>query len=194
MEEKVLVQDFQEMFRDIEEILDILWKGFINNKDSNIKEAKKRFYEGVKTRLSFAERLVEKKDKDEVEKKYVTLLLSFQQILLAVENLINRVQSKVESNVLFSKKAVDETKDVYEIIKAIMKDGRDYIITKNSLLKKSVDDNREKLINTITDYEIVHQNRLITGICMPKASYLYIEVMDSMKRLARGVMDFISKM
>jgi len=193
MEENTLIYDFKVMFREIDEILEALLKGFVNHKEASIKDAKKRFYEGLKARSSFAETLVEKKEKDEVEKKYVILLLTLQQILLAIENLINRISTKVESNVLFSQKAVEEIKEIYQIVKSILKDGLDYLITKNLLLKTSVEEKKERLINTISDYEVIHQNRLITGLCMPKASYLYIEIMDSLKRLARGVSDFTSK-
>jgi Na+/phosphate symporter len=45
----------------------------------------------------------------------------------------------------------------------------------------------------IDDFETVHQNRLITGVCMPKASYLYIDMTDSLKRMARELAAFADK-
>ena len=45
----------------------------------------------------------------------------------------------------------------------------------------------------IDDFEIIHQNRLITGVCMPKASYLYIDMTDSLKRMAKELAAFADK-
>jgi Na+/phosphate symporter len=48
-------------------------------------------------------------------------------------------------------------------------------------------------VELIADYDVVHQNRLISGVCMPKASYLYIDITDSLKRISRGLVDLVEK-
>ena len=48
----------------------------------------------------------------------------------------------------------------------------------------------EKVWKLASDFEITHQNRLILGVCMPKASYLYIDITDSLKRIARELSEF----
>jgi Na+/phosphate symporter len=51
----------------------------------------------------------------------------------------------------------------------------------------------EKMFKMIEELALVHQNRLITGICMPQASYLYLDITDSLKRITRGLVDFADK-
>jgi hypothetical protein len=40
---------------------------------------------------------------------------------------------------------------------------------------------------------LIHQQRLIAGVCMPKASYLYIDISESIKRISRGLAEFSEK-
>jgi Na+/phosphate symporter len=51
----------------------------------------------------------------------------------------------------------------------------------------------EKTFKLIDEYAIIHQNRLITGVCVPQASYLYLDIVDSIKRISRGLIDFAEK-
>jgi Na+/phosphate symporter len=52
----------------------------------------------------------------------------------------------------------------------------------------------EDIRKLIDEYEIIHQNRLITGVCMPQASYLYIDMTDSLKRMAKELSVFAEKL
>jgi len=75
----------------------------------------------------------------------------------------------------------------------LMRDVRDYTVTKNPHILSKVNEGKEKIIKTINDFSIVHQNRLITGVCMPKGSYLYLDITDSIKKIARGLAEFAEK-
>ena len=66
-------------------------------------------------------------------------------------------------------------------------------MTKNPLLKAQIQTDMEKVMKMIDDFDTVHQNRLITGVCMPRASYLYIDMTDSLKRMARELAAFADK-
>jgi Na+/phosphate symporter len=72
-------------------------------------------------------------------------------------------------------------------------DVKDYCMTKNPLLKTQIQADMEKVRKMIDDFDTIHQNRLITGVCMPKASYLYIDMTDSLKRMATELAAFADK-
>jgi Na+/phosphate symporter len=101
--------------------------------------------------------------------------------------------TKAEAGILFSDKATKEIKSLLEITYLQCRDSKDYLLTKNPSLKDNVITAKEKLIELVNEYDIVHQNRLIAGVCMPKASYLYIDITHSLKRIARGLADFVEK-
>ena len=170
-----------------------MYKGFFANNSTILKKCLSDFENILIANLPFVEKIVTEKEKDPVEIKYVNQVISLQVIALALDNLIAKMLVKAESATLFSDKATKEIKSLLEITYSQFKDTKDYILTKNPILKQNVLTAKEKLIDLVTDYDVVHQNRLITGICMPKASYLYIDMTSSLKRIARGIADFTEK-
>jgi Na+/phosphate symporter len=193
MEEKELNQRFHNMFEKMTPILEDMKKGFFTQNNTILKESEKRFREILKSALPFAEKLIEEKEKDEVEKRYVNLVLPVQMTALALENLIEKMHIKVESHILFSEKALNEIKELFAVMESLFIDTKDYILTQNPHLKNNIKSGKEKIIRMANEYALVHEQRLITGVCMPKASYLYIDITDSLKRIARGLFDFAEK-
>ena len=193
MEEKDLIQRFYKTFEAIIPILQDVYKGFFANNPVLLKECSSKFEKMHTAVLPFVEKVFAEKEKDPIEKIYVNLVLAFQPIVLAIDSLINKMLVKVESDILFSDKAIKEIKSLLEITYGQCRDTKDYVLTKNPHLKENVLAAKERLAELVAEYDIVHQNRLITGVCMPKASYLYIDFTHSLKRIARGLADFVEK-
>jgi len=193
MEEQELTQRFHGTFDAVLPILENVYRGFFASNSALLKECLSGFEDMLTANLPFVEKIITEKEKDPIEKKYINLILSLQVIALALDNLITKMLVKAESGILFSEKATKEIKSLLDITYSQFKDTKDYVLTKNPHLKQNVLTAKEKLIDLVTDYDVVHQNRLITGICMPKASYLYIDMTSSLKRIARGIADFTEK-
>ena len=193
MDEKELMQRFQDVFETSEPILDELEKGFFSQQARIIQECEKKFGDLLISRVPYVERIIGEKDKSEADMKYVRLLPALQTIALAIENLMYKMESKLVSNILFSEKALSEIKALFRLMREQFRDTKDYIITRNPALQEAVKMQTDKMFKMIEDLAIVHQNRLITGICMPQASYLYLDITDSLKRISRGLADFVYK-
>ena len=193
MEEKEMLLKFHEVFEHTLPVLESTKKGFLAEKETVLKENKAKIKDIIKSRVDFAQAIIEAKDKSEADKKYVSLLPSFQSIALALENLISKMETKVESRILFSEKALSEIKELLDTMLAQFRDAMDYVPTKNPHLKDNVKALREKIARATAEYDSIHQQRLITGICMPKASYLYIDISESIKRISRGLVEFSEK-
>jgi len=145
------------------------------------------------TVLSTSWGLVEDKDKNEAVKRFVIALPHLQRVALALDNLVDKMETKVEANVIFIQKSFDEIKRLMVAVGAEFTDVKDYCMTKNPLLKTQIQADMEKVRKMIDDFDTIHQNRLITGVCMPKASYLYIDMTDSLKRMAKELAAFADK-
>jgi hypothetical protein len=193
MEEKEMLLKFHEIFEYTLPLLENTKKGFFAEKGAVLRENKARIKDVIKSRVDFAQNIIEVKDKSEADKKYIILLPSFQSIALALENLINKMETKVESRILFSDKALSEIRELFGIMLSQYRDTMDYVLTKNPRLKDNVGAAKEKIARTTSEYELIHQQRLITGVCMPRASYLYIDISESIKRIARGLAEFSEK-
>ncbi|MCX5807051.1 MAG: hypothetical protein NT010_13490 [Proteobacteria bacterium] len=193
MEEKEMTQRFYGSFEYMALILEDIKKGFFTQDVNLLKENKKKLKEEIKERATFAKKVVAEEDKDEIQKKYVGLLVSFQDIVLSFDNLINKMKKKVEANIVFTNKALDEIEELFNIMYTQFVDTKDYIATKNQHLRREIKASKEKLIELAEKNNLVHQQRLITGICIPRASYIYIDIIQSLKRISEGLTDFSEK-
>jgi Na+/phosphate symporter len=193
MEEKRLVERFNDEFVKTIPILNNIKKGFLTQNLGIMKENKAQFREMLKSRVASVQKIIEETNKTELQKQYLILIPSFQTIGLALENLISKMETKVELKILFSEKALAEIKELYTILEEQFRNTRDYIATKNPVLKTEIKTGWEKIFKTIDEYAVIHQGRLIAGICVPQASYLYLDIVDSIKRISRGLIDFVEK-
>lgn len=193
MEEKRLNELFNDVFVKTLPILENIKKGFFTQKLDTISENKTKFREMLKMRAISVQKIMEEPNKSDAQKQYLGLIPSFQTIGLALENLISKMETKVELKILFSEKALMEIKELYTILEKQFRDTRDYISTKNPVLKTEVKSGWEKTFGLVDEYAIIHQNRLIAGICVPQASYLYLDIVDSIKRISRGLVAFIEQ-
>jgi len=193
MDEREITDRVSKLFEETVPILNNIYKGFVGQKINLLRESRLQFRESLKKWLPDIEKLIEDKDKNEVVKKFVIALPYLQRVALALDNLVDKMEAKVEGNILFTQKALDEIKQLMVAVGAEFTDVKDYCITGNPLLKEQIRVDLEKVTKMIADYDLVHQNRLITGVCMPKASYLYIDMTDSLKRMAKELAAFAER-
>ncbi len=193
MEEKELTRRYYQVFDELIPALEQMQKGFFGTKEAILKEGRHKFLKVIFSRLDYIEDVMEKKEKNAYEKKYIILVPIFQKVASGLENLSSKMESKLEGKILFSEKAMQELTTLYDIMMDQFKSARDYLLTGNGHLKDMVMASKEKMLKLMDEYATVHQQRLVTGVCMPKASYLYLDMTDSFKRIARGLNDFIEK-
>ncbi|HOW55675.1 MAG TPA: hypothetical protein PLR60_13615 [Syntrophorhabdaceae bacterium] len=185
MEEREIIERISKVFEETLPILNNIYRGFAGQKINLLRDSKVQFRESLKRSLPDIEKLVEEKDKKEAVQKFLTALPHLQRVALALDSLVEKMEAKVEANVLFTQKALDEIKQLMVAVGAEFTNVKDYYITRNPKLKEQIRTDMEKVRQMIDDFDHVHQNRLITGVCMPQASYLYIDMTDSLKRMAK---------
>ena len=190
MEEREITERICNLFEETVPILNNIYRGFVGQKINLLKESRTKFRESLKERLPGIENVVEQKDKTEAEQKFLTALPHLQRVALALDSLLDKMEIKVESNVLFTDKALDEIKQLMVAVGAEFTDVKDFCFTRNPVLKKQIESDLDKVTKMIDEFDHVHQNRLITGVCMPQASYLYIDMTDSLKRMSRELAAF----
>ncbi len=193
MEEKEVLSVFQEMFDKALPVFKSIREGFDRENGKTLKEGLRNFREIIKSSLPFFESITKKQEKDDVDKKAIDLLVSAQMVASGIENLVQKMITKLESHVLFSDRAKKEINDLTEEIEKVLRDVRDFIITKNPELKEKIEERTDRTIKMAYEFDTTHQKRLITGICMPKASYLFLEMTDSIRKVAREMRNLAEK-
>lgn len=167
-----------------EEMLRISIKGFEKHSIKLIEEAERLAREIHYEEVDLASNLVGKaKTIDSTEyKKYIMGLISVGSHIELIEDnvlkLLRIMRAKIDESVLFSDKAVDELEYLFTKTKEILKNTGDALVTENKTLAKHVLDEEAALRQKACDFEIVHEDRLISGVCAPKASKLYIDMVN----------------
>jgi Na+/phosphate symporter len=78
-----------------------------------------------------------------------------------------------------------ELTEITSSVRELARNTRDAFTTGNPHLKGSARTQMEKITAMADDFSLEHQERLIIGQCTPQASYIYVDMMDALKRIAR---------
>ncbi|MDR2017805.1 MAG: hypothetical protein LBQ00_02850 [Syntrophobacterales bacterium] len=99
----------------------------------------------------------------------------------------------MRTETIFGNKALKELNELFAFIEVQWTDIKDYILNGNLHMKTVVRQDQEDILRMAGEYTVIRQDRLIVGVFMSKASYLYIDMTDSLKRLAKGLVSFSGK-
>ena len=190
MEEKELTQKLDEMFEAAMPSLENITNGFLTQNQTMLQKGKTQFVEILSSNLSFANKIIMEGQKNDVDKRFLSLLIPLQKIASAVTSLMAKEKTILRGNIILSVKAITEITDLLTVMKTQFRDTRDLIITKNPLLKESIKSGMERIIEMADKYTLVHQERLITGASTPMDSYLYLDIVSSIKRVAQELVSF----
>lgn len=170
-----------------ERMLDLTIDGFVHHSKNKIEQAERLGEEihGEEKRLTVL--LVHSspggvKDKEQL-KALVASLTHLQGVGEALKGMIPHVRNKVNENILFSDKAVGELKFLFENTREVLKNAGDFFLTRNPLLMNHILEKGVYLNQIADSYAIEHEDRLIAGVCMPKASPLYINILECVTRI-----------
>lgn len=132
------------------------------------------------------------------QKKYISGLITIGNHIELIEdnvlNLLSTIRKKVEEAILFSDKAVDELNFLYSNTKGIIKSTADALVTKNRILAKHILEEEATLREKACAYEAVHEDRMVSGVCVPEASKLYIDMVNSIREINWHARQVIERM
>ncbi len=106
-----------------------------------------------------------------------------------IENMLRVCQIKDREGVPFSDRAVNELDDLFSLLIQAFKDFRDALITRNRSLLEHIIVEDERISSKVLNYRLAHEDRLIAGVCTPKASSLFLDILDSVKQANRHIRD-----
>jgi phosphate:Na+ symporter len=150
-----------------------------------LKKAQNEFKEMLVVALPLVNRVRAQEEKDELEKRLLMLVPSLQSIAQAMETILARTKTKCESAILFTDKGMSELAQVISSVKQLTRDTKDVFVTGNPNLRNHARTEMEKITQMADDFALEHQQRMIIGVCTPQASYLYVDMMDGLKRIVR---------
>ncbi len=182
MEEKEYIRAMNEVLDSVGPILEDIRRCIFSDDHKCLEKAEKAQKAALKSCLPLAEELTDKKERGMVELRFMALLPSIQKLGIEIGNLLRASGTKIESSIPFNDKALKELKEVIVGTQNLARDAKDCFLTKNPRLGQRMQSDLSALYKMADDFSVEHQDRLIRGLCSPKASYLYLQMMESLKR------------
>lgn len=98
-----------------------------------------------------------------------------------IEFLIRAIRTMIQDGIPFSDHGMNEINTLFQKAVEILEGVWDAIATKNRVLIRHVVEDGKQFENIANDYVLSHQQRLIEAVCLPKASSLYLAMVDYLK-------------
>ena len=171
----------------IESMLSLCLDGFIKHKIVLIDEAREvsqAIHNEENELISLLSNKATKPDMDkELVKSMMAIVGHFELATNELDVVLQNVRVKVAEGVLFSDKGVNEISHLFRETLTVLKTTGDIILTKNDVLVKHLTDKYASLNQIVDAYSQEHEDRLIKGICQPKSSSLYLNIVDSLMKV-----------
>ncbi len=100
-----------------------------------------------------------------------------------MESIIYVVKTKARDGIPFSDKALTELEQLFDLLTKILTNFGDLMLTRNRTLADDLLAEQSKLGQMTVDFALAHEDRLIGGVCSPKASSLFLDILDSVKNV-----------
>jgi len=180
---KVVCERIGGMCFKAESVLNLCIDGFMNHKAELIDRAQEKIVsigeEGNQLRKLLSNKAAERTANNEQIKSLLATLSSIGLVLNGLDSISRNVIFKICEKIIFSDKGFDEIRYLFNASLDILKTAGDTITNRNEIFMKHVVDKCMNLEKLATQYAEKHEDRLITGVCPPEASPVYVNIVDS---------------
>jgi phosphate:Na+ symporter len=184
-------RDIVSMAGEICGILDLIEKGFMENKPEPLAEAMRKEGAINDSEKTLTGRILDV-SKAAKGKKLLQELSALQQTVETLERMgdeasgiIERIEIKVHENLLFSEISVEQYNETYAAMKESVRNMREFLKAKDSKLKERIIHNGFHVKELVERYRKEHSERLISGLCTPMGANMYFDMLDFTGNLAR---------
>ncbi len=194
VESKEFVSRIHEMSKGLEEALSLLYNALIYNKEALVGEAE-ALVEKVKAgERGLTEELIEASQSDEVARRFSPIPSHLERIASNLDHVARSIRTKIKDDILFSDKAISELGFLFQRAKEILGAVNEIILSRNTYLANYVKESELEIERTANQFSTLHEERLIEGLCLPKASGIYIVILDSIKRIVYNAKEIAHKL
>jgi len=186
-----------ELCRSLSEMLEMTFQAFRKSTEKSIKEAEEvrnevQRYSSVLTRFLVAKSSASTNGKEWV-KAYISIVSSFDRMGYNIDGILDRLKKKVQEQMLFTDRAVKEINDVFQETMNLLENLPDLILTQNKLLAQQMGEKGKLILKMADQYSEGHEQRLIEGVCVPKSSPLYLDILFSLKGIIVHIIEISGK-
>lgn len=173
------------MCRKTVEMLRLTWEGFRKQETEPLQPAEtlcREVHQREKTLTELVmKKLAGQADLPEADQKLFFIPMHLERIGDNTELLIRAIKTMIQEGIPFSERAMKEINLLFEKTIELVECVQDVIITQNRILIKHILEEGQRYEELANEYAVVHQQRLIEGVCIPKASSVYLAILDDLR-------------
>jgi Na+/phosphate symporter len=186
-----------ELCRSLSERLEMTFQAFRKSTETSIKEAEEirkevQRYSSELTRFLVAKSSAAGTGREWV-KPHISIVSSFDRMGYNIDGILDRLKKKVQEQMLFTDRAVKEINDVFQEAMSLLENLPDLILTQNRLLAQQMGEKGKMILKIADQYSEEHEQRLIEGVCVPKSSPLYLDILFSLKGIIVHILEISGK-
>lgn len=191
---KEILKTLNDIGNSLEEFISSLQMAFIYNNVAPLTGIQEKIGDLKRLILSMTEKVVVQARDNPHLRHYTTVPTSLIRIAENIEKLSELISTKVKEDILFSDRAISEITFLLQRLADIIRPASDIILAPNSILGNYIRESEAGIVRRATDYATQHEERLIEGLCLPKASALYINILDAIKNIAWHCKEIANKL
>lgn len=181
---KEQVFELHELISGMVESIDALYTAFLYNNASIIEGIEGGLGRASERSTALTEGLMAEKKGEPRAGLYVSVPSHVGRMGEGIASIASSMKAKMRENVLFSDRAMSEIEFMFGWVRDILANARDLVLAPNILVARHMAEAEAALEKTADEYATRHEERLIEGLCTPKASQLYIQMIDAFKGIA----------
>ncbi len=193
MNEKTYVEPVGQILESVGNTIDEVKRCLFSRDKRRLTQAEKVFSSDLTSSLPLCEALIAKKEKLQADQEFLALLPSLQRLGIAGEDLLQGVRTTLEAEISLTDKAFGEISEVMALVKDLARDANDVLTTGNARFLEYARAEANHAIDRVEEYGLEHEQRLTVGACSPKASFVYLDIMRSLKRIATELASIAEK-
>ncbi len=163
--------------------IDSLYTGFIYNNNKIIEEVETELSDTIGRLSALTENVVGEVKDEPRASSYASVPSHMGRIGDSLARIASSLKTKARDNVLISDKATAELDYMFGRTRDIMVNARDMVLAPNTLVAMHMAESEQAIEKIADDYATKHEERLIEGLCAPKASQIYIQMLDAFKSI-----------
>jgi phosphate uptake regulator len=111
-----------------------------------------------------------------------------------LELMVRALKTVLQEGIPFTERAVKELNTLFAKAIELLEGVRDVIATQNPLLIRSLRTEGHHYRELVDEYVLFHQQRLIEGVCLPKASSIFVALLDYLKGIEGHINQITDKL
>ena len=126
-------------------------------------------------------------------KPYLSMVSSFDRMGYNIDGILDRLKKMAEEQILFTDRGIKEINDTFQDTLRLLENLPDLILTQNKLLAQQLREKGKSIFEMMNRYSEEHEQRLVEGFCVPKASPIYLAFLESLKGIVAHTLEISGK-